>query len=125
MSSMKVLIASLSLALAFVAGAQATVARSGLHGVVMRGPVSPMCVAEQPCTEPAANVTLLFSRNGRIVGRAVTDTAGGYRLRLPAGLYAVRRPGTVGIGRGMEPDHARVYARRFVRVDFSIDTGIR
>jgi hypothetical protein len=125
MSSMKVFITGLSLALALVAGAQATVVSSGLHGVVMRGPVSPMCVAEQPCTEPAANVTLLFSRNGRIVGRAVTDSAGGYRLRLPAGLYAVRRPETVGIGRRMEPDHARVYARRFVRVDFSIDTGIR
>ena len=125
MSSMKVLIASLSLALALVAGAQATVAKSGLHGVVMRGPITPMCVAEEPCTEPAKNVTLLFSRNGRIAGRAVTDSAGRYRLRLPAGVYSVRRPGSVGIGRGIEPNHARVYARRFVRVDFSIDTGIR
>jgi len=125
MSSMKVLIASLSLALALVAGAQATVARSGLQGVVMRGPITPMCVAEEPCTEPAKNVTLLFSRNGRIAGRAVTDSAGRYRLRLPAGVYSVRRPGSVGIGRGIEPNHARVYARRFVRVDFSIDTGIR
>src|SRR5205814_1920406 len=109
MSSMKVLIASLSLALVLVAGAHATLARSGLHGVVMRGPISPMCVAEQPCTEPAGNVTLVFSRNGHIVGRAVTDNAGRYRLRLPVGVYAVRRPGAVAIGRGMEPDHARVY----------------
>jgi len=122
---MKVLIASLSLALALVAGAQATVAKSGLHGVVMRGPITPMCVAEEPCTEPAKNVTLLFSRNDRIVGRAVTDSAGRYRLRLPASVYSVRRPGSVGIGRGIEPNHARVYGRRFVRVDFSIDTGIR
>jgi len=125
MSSMKVLIASLSLALALVAGAQASVAKSGLQGVVMRGPITPMCVAEEPCTEPARNVTLLFSRNGRVVGRAVTDSAGRYRLRLPAGVYAVRRPPPLGIGKGIEPNHARVYARRFVRVDFSIDTGIR
>jgi hypothetical protein len=122
---MKVLIASLSLALALVAGAQASVAKSGLQGVVMRGPITPMCVAEEPCTEPAKNVTLLFSRNGRVVGRAVTDSAGRYRLRLPAGVYAVRRPPPLGIGKGIEPNHARVYARRFVRVDFSIDTGIR
>ncbi len=123
---MKIVIATLSLALVLVAGAaQASLVASGLRGVVMRGPISPMCVAEEPCTEPAANVTLLFSRNGRIVGRTVTDIAGRYRLRLPAGLYAVRRPGSVTIGRGMEPDHARVYARRFVRVNFSIDTGIR
>jgi len=122
---MKVALVSLSLALVLVAGAQATVSPSGLRGVVMRGPISPMCVAEEPCTEPAANVTLLFSRNDRIVGRTVTDSVGRYRLRLPAGVYAVRRPGSVTIGRGMEPDHARVYAGRFVRVNFSIDTGIR
>jgi hypothetical protein len=124
---MRVVITAVSLALMIVAGdgAQVTAVPSGLRGVVMRGPISPMCVAEEPCTEPARNVTLLFSRNGRIVGRAVTDSAGRYRLRLPAGAYAVRRPASVGIGRGIEPDHARVYARRFVRVDFSIDTGIR
>src|SRR6266567_6677476 len=124
---MKVVVTAVSLALVIVAGAgaQTSVVSSGLHGVVVRGPITPMCVAEEPCTEPAANVTLLFSRNGRIVGRTVTDSAGRYRLRLPAGLYAVRRPGSVTIGRGMEPDHARVYARRFVRVNFSIDTGIR
>jgi hypothetical protein len=124
---MRVVITAVSLALMIVAGAgaQVTAVPSGLRGVVMRGPISPMCVAEEPCTEPARNVTLLFSRNGRIVGRAVTDSAGRYRLRLPAGAYAVRRPASVGIGRGIEPDHARVYARRFLRVDFSIDTGIR
>ncbi|HLB18219.1 MAG TPA: hypothetical protein VK613_03715 [Gaiellaceae bacterium] len=122
---MKIAVATLSVALGIVAGAQATVSPSGLHGVVMRGPITPMCVAEQPCTAPAKSVTLLFSRDGRIFGRTVTDSAGRYRLRLPAGLYAVRRPVTVTIGRGMEPNRARVYAGRFVRVDFSIDTGIR
>jgi hypothetical protein len=126
MSSMKAVVATLSLALLIVGGAQATTGSSGLRGVVTRGPITPVCVAEEPCTEPARNITLLFSRNDHIVGRAVTDNAGRYRLRLPAGLYAVRRPGaTTGIGRGLEPNHARVYAKRFVRVDFSIDTGIR
>jgi hypothetical protein len=124
---MKVVVTAVSLALMIVAGAgaQTAVVSSGLNGVVMRGPIAPVCVAEEPCTEPAKNVTLLFSRNGRIVGRAVTDSAGHYRLRLPAGVYAVRRPPPLGIGKGIEPNHARVYARRFVRVDFSIDTGIR
>jgi hypothetical protein len=124
---MKVVITALSLALVIVAGAgaQSAVVSSGLRGVVMRGPIAPVCVAEEPCTEPARNVTLLFSRNSRIVARAVTDSAGRYRVRLRAGLYAVRRPGSVGIGRGIEPNRARVYAGRFVRVDFSIDTGIR
>jgi hypothetical protein len=124
---MKVVISAISLALVIVAGAgaQTTALSSGLRGVVVRGPIAPVCVAEEPCTEPARNVTLLFSRNSRVVGRVVTDTAGRYRVRLPAGVYAVRRPGSMGIGRGIEPNHARVYTGRFVRVDFSIDTGIR
>jgi hypothetical protein len=124
---MKVVIIGLSLALVIVAGAgaQSTSVSSGLRGVVVRGPIAPVCVAEDPCTAPARNVTLLFSRNGRTVGRAVTDTAGRYRVRLPVGVYAVRRPGSMGIGRGIEPNRARVYAGRFSRVDFSIDTGIR
>ena len=124
---MKVVVTALALGLVIVAGAgaQPAVVSSGLHGVVMRGPIAPMCVAEEPCTAPAENITLLFSRNGRVVGRAATDSAGRYRLRLPPGVYAVRRPPPLGIGRGIEPNHARVYARRFVRVDFLIDTGIR
>ena len=124
---MKVVISALSLALVIVAGAgaQTTALSSGLRGVVVRGPIAPVCVAEEPCTEPARNVTLLFSRNSRVVGRSVTDTAGRYRVRLPAGVYAVRRPGSMGIGRGIEPNRARVYVGRFSRVDFSIDTGIR
>ncbi len=84
-----------------------------------------MCVAEQPCTEPAGNVTLVFSRSGRVVRRTVTDSAGRYRVRLPAGLYSVRRAGASGFDRRLEPNAARVRSGRFVRVDFSIDTGIR
>jgi hypothetical protein len=121
----RVVVIAFSLALLIVGGAQATTASSGLRGVVTRGPITPVCAAEMPCTGPAPNVTLLFSRGDRIVGRAVTDSAGRYRLRLPAGLYVVKRPGSTGIGRGLKPDHARVYAKRFAHVDFSIDTGIR
>jgi hypothetical protein len=61
------------------------------------------------------------------VRRATTNEKGRYRVRLAAGTYSVRlakrqRPR---IGRGLEPVTARVRALRFVRVDFSIDTGIR
>lgn len=115
----------LALVLAGAAGARTTTSSSGLRGIVTRGPITPVCAVEQPCTGPARNVTLLFSRNARVMGRAVTNDEGRYRVRLPAGLYSVRRPGAVTIGRGLEPDHARVRAGRFMRVDFFIDTGIR
>ncbi len=122
---MRAAILLVSVTLLAAGSAQATTIRSGLYGDVTRGPIAPVCVAEQPCTEPARNVTLLFSRNGHVVGRSVTDSAGRYRVRLPAGLYRVRRAGAAGIDRRLEPNAARVRAGRFVRIDFSIDTGIR
>ena len=122
---MRPLVLLASLALAAAAGAQATIGRGSLHGVVTRGPIVPVCAIEQPCDEPAKDVTLLFSRNDRVVGRVVTDEQGRYRLRLPAGLYAVRRPAAASIDRKLEPNRARVYAGRLTRIDFSIDTGIR
>jgi hypothetical protein len=112
-------------ALFLASGAQATPASSGLHGIVTRGPIVPVCVAEQPCSAPAKNVTLLFSRNGRVIARARTDLAGRYHLRLRPGSYGVALTTTPRIGRGLEPDHARVRTGRYVRLDFSIDTGIR
>ena len=122
---MRALVLFSSVALAAAAAAQATPPRGTLAGVVMRGPVSPVCVAEQPCDLPAKNVTLLFTRNGRIVGRAMTGVDGRYRLRLPAGVYSVRRASVTGIDRRLEPVAARARAGLTVRIDFHIDTGIR
>ena len=98
---------------------------SGLWGEVKRGPVTPVCVAEQPCYAPAKGVTLVFVRNGVIVRRATTNDLGRYRVRLAAGTYSVRLPQKPAIGRDLEPVQARVRAGRYARVDFSIDTGIR
>ena len=84
-----------------------------------------MCVAEQPCTAPARNVTLVFTRQGHVLRRTKTDAEGRYRVSLPAGLYRVGLGATGKIGRGIEPAQARVRARRDTKRDFSIDTGIR
>jgi hypothetical protein len=112
---------------AAVAGSSAGAATSssGLRGLVTRGPIAPVCAAEQPCSEPAKNVTLVFSRNGQVVRRGRTNDQGRYRVTLARGLYAVRLTPKPSIGRGVEPVHVRVVRARFRRVDFSIDTGIR
>jgi len=122
---MRIVVLLSSIALIVAAGAQATIPRGTLAGVVMRGPITPVCAIEQPCDAPAKNVTLLFSRNDRIVGRTVTDGQGRYRLRLPAGPYRVRRPSATMIDRKIEPNQVRVRGGRLIRVDFFIDTGIR
>ena len=117
---MRALVALAAAVVASSAGAATT--PSGLRGLVTRGPTAPVCVAGQPCSEPAKNVLLLFSRSGRVVRRVTTNEKGRYRVALAPGVYAVRRQS---IGRGLEPLRARVVANRFRRVDFSIDTGIR
>jgi hypothetical protein len=98
---------------------------SGLWGEVRRGPIVPVCVVEQPCDAPANNVTLVFVRSGQVVRRATTNDLGRYRVRLPAGMYSVRLSQSPAVGRSLDPVQARVRAGRFVRVDFSIDTGIQ
>jgi hypothetical protein len=115
----------MGLALAVAAGAQATPSRGTLSGIVMRGPITPVCTLEQPCDEPAVHQALLFVRNGTTAARVVTDLDGRYRVRLVAGAYIVRRPSASTVDRKLEPNRVRVRAGRIIRIDFSIDTGIR
>jgi len=120
--------AALSLALLSLAAAGAARAepRGGtLVGTVTRGPIAPVCAAEQPCDEPAAHVTLVFSHAGRDSARATTDAEGRYRVRLAAGAYSVRRARFVSPDRRLSPHTVRVSGGRLLRLDFAIDTGIR
>jgi hypothetical protein len=122
---MRIAVVVSSAALVAVSGAGATLHRGTLAGVVTRGPLTPVCALEQPCDEPAAHVTLLFMRDGVVAGRVRTDDAGRYRLRLPATSYAVRRASVAAPDRRLDPRHVRVRAGALIRIDFSIDTGIR
>jgi hypothetical protein len=122
---MRAFVALAAAVVASSAGAATGASSSGLRGLVTRGPITPVCVAGQPCSEPAKNVTLVFSRNGRVVRRARTNDRGRYRVALAPGLYAVRITPRPSIGRGLEPVRARVMRARFRRLDFAIDTGIR
>jgi hypothetical protein len=119
-------LACLAAGIALTAAGGATAAKtSGLRGIVMRGPVMPVCVVGKPCDEPAANVRLVFLRNGKAVARIRTRGDGRYRVTLAPGVYRVSAPGRLAIGSGIEPRSARVPLGRFARVDFSIDTGVR
>ena len=115
----------IAVAAVVVPGASAAAATSGLHGLVMRGPITPVCAADQPCDQPAANVRLTFVRGGTAVASIRTTRNGTYRLALAAGRYEVRLARRPAIGRGLSPTTVRVLRGRFSRVDFFIDTGIR
>jgi hypothetical protein len=108
--------ALLALVLALVA--------SGLHGVVTRGPTTPVCRVGKPCTAPAVGAVLVFSHGGTVAARARAGTGGRYTVRLRPGLYAVRVSPSQRIG-GLTPRQVRVRSGVDGRVDFQIDTGIR
>jgi hypothetical protein len=101
-------------------GSQSPAAASGgLHGTVTRGPITPTCIQDEPCSAPAKGLTLSFSKNGVIVARVKTGDDGSYRVRLPAGTYFVLG------GQPVRPQHVNVRDSGFRQVDFSFDTKIR
>jgi hypothetical protein len=97
---------------------------SGLRGVVTRSPITPVCREGIPCSAPAKNTPLVFSRRGRRV-RTQTDSVGHYRVALSTGWWSVRTATVPRIGSGIEPHTVLVFAARFRVVNLDIDTGIR
>jgi hypothetical protein len=114
--------------LLFGTGPVGGASRGGLHGVVMKGPITPVCRAGVPCDGPA-QVTLRFTRTtaaGATSLYTVRSKAGGsYRLALPAGYYSVTTKERVGITRNIQPRRVHVRRAHWDRLDFFIDTGIR
>ncbi|MGE5273347.1 MAG: hypothetical protein ACM3QU_06180 [Verrucomicrobiota bacterium] len=96
---------------------------SGLHGLVTKGPTTPVCSQGEPCTAPV-RVTLLFHRAGHAY-RTRSDLQGRYRIVLAPGYYTVTTLERVGIGRNIAPRAIHVRRGHVDRLDFSIDTGIR
>src|SRR5690242_18110908 len=76
--------------------------RSGLTGIVTRGPMTPVCRVDVPSDAPAAGFALVFARPG--TGHPVrtrTDAQGRYRVALPAGIYTVSGTVPAGVGYGI------------------------
>lgn len=98
---------------------------SGLHGIVTRGPITPVCKVGVPCSAPAVGAVLVFSRAGHSAVRVRTGAGGRYSVRLAPGYYTVRVSPVPRIGSGIRPVHVHVARNVNGRLDFSIDTGIR
>jgi hypothetical protein len=96
---------------------------SGLHGVVTKGPTTPVCRVGQPCSAPA-QVTLLFHRGTRTY-RTRSDVQGRYRILLSPGYYTVTTLERIGITRNVRPQKIHVRIAHVDALNFSIDTGIR
>ena len=84
----------------------------------------PVCIAGQPCSKPAAGVTLTFLHGGEMVKSVVTTSAGKYHVQLTAGVYTVRFVSKSKIAR-LTPTTVTVRSGVMLRRNFTIDTGIR
>ena len=73
----------------------------------------------------AIDIGLVFSSDGRPVARVRAGDRGRYSVRLRPGPYTVRLATQPKIGSGLSPRLVRLPAVTSVRVNFSIDTGIR
>jgi hypothetical protein len=96
-----------------------------LHGVVTRGPTTPVCRVGVPCTAPARGAVLAFAQNGRVVRRVHVGVHGRYAVHLPPGVYTVTVSPRPRVGSGIRPLRVWVRRGRDSRVNFTIDTGIR
>jgi len=98
----------------------ACASRGGVEGVVLRGPIVPVCEAGTPCDAPAADVVVQALRDGTLVAATRTGRNGRFILSLSAGDYTIRA-----LGRGAAPRGVQVKASKLAEVAFFIDTGIR
>ena len=97
---------------------------SGAYGFATLLNSRPVCVEGQPCDRPAVGLLLRFSRDGRVVGRATTDRAGYYSVRLARGIYAISI--APGFQRSrITPRAVRILPGRRARVDFEIDMRLQ
>ena len=106
-------------------GAAAARSGTGLYGRVLISPAYPVCMQGKPCTKPAGDLLLRFSRNGRQVESVRTKQDGTYLVVLTPGVYTVSAPAAHSRSRGLEPRRASVPAARYQRINFTLDVGIR
>jgi hypothetical protein len=100
-----------------------------LKGNVKIGPLCPL----EPCTVShdqimaayAARPIIISTERGTIIGSVTADPDSGYSVALEPGTYVVdiRRQG-IG-GSGDLPKTVTIHSGETVRLDISIDTGIR
>ena len=100
---------------------------TGIRGLVLAGPTCPVERAGQSaCVRPVSGASILaLDSAGHEVGRAVSDSAGAYFLRLAPGTYAVVPQHVDGL-MGVAPEQTvTVPDGPPVQLDLEYDTGIR
>jgi hypothetical protein len=115
---------AIAAAAALLAGGADAGSKTGIGGVLYRGPTTPVCRVGTPCDAPAPGLTLVFTRAGHAF-RVRTGAGGHFAIALRPGVYTVRLTPPTTIGSGLSPRTVRVPVGGWTRVRLMLDTGIR
>lgn len=115
------------LALAAIACGSPTSATltTGLTGTVVRGPITPVCTVNTPCTAPFS-AGFSVDRSGTVVAYFRSDGDGHFTVMLAPGLYRVTADADAPIiAPGSQAKSVMVQAVGLTNVTLEFDTGIR
>lgn len=106
-------------------GPPTSIVMTGLEGHVLRGPVQPVCLNDQPCEEPFA-ATFQVKREGEQVTEFSSGADGYFVVYLESGDYEIVPGAAAPL---LEPEQqaqpVRVPETGLTRIELSFDTGIR
>jgi hypothetical protein len=98
---------------------------TGLVGIVVRGPVQPVCQAQTPCDAPFG-ASFTVEQNGRAVATFRSDAQGRFQVHLAPGSYlVVPGPDAPIISPSAQAKPVVVGPDGLTSVRLEFDTGIR
>lgn len=100
--------------------------KTGLQGVVLRGPVQPVCRIDEPCDDEPFVASFSVEQSGRVVSSFTSNEEGKFLVYLKPGRYTITPGQDAPIlfpeSQGKEVE---VLAGELTSVTLSFDTGIR
>ena len=112
--------------LAGCSGDPAEAPTTGLTGVVVRGPIQPVCPVDEPCEDVPFSATFSVLRGGFPFARFVSDSLGAFTVLLAPGFYRiVPAPDAPILDPAGQTKDVEVGAVGLTTVVLSFDTGIR
>jgi hypothetical protein len=108
-----------------VPSAPASASAARLEGQVLRGPITPVCRLDVPCSA-GFSATFQVYRASQLVSEFTTDAQGNFGLSLAPGTYTVVPPSNAPIMNARSQTRTVVVGDQGVtRVVLEFDTGIR
>ena len=98
---------------------------TGLRGIVLRGPITPVCRVEVPCDAPFS-ADFSIDRNGRVVSQFRSDQDGRFEVALEPGTYRIVPASNAPIMfPASQAKTVDVLTSGFTEIRLTFDTGIR